>query len=225
MEALTSADRHKLQGPSIMRGLALQRDLTSGKLTIPDLDECALPVRCPSQARLTPLADSVNRRPQVLRFVKEAMESGIPFDAVEESIDNAHVRALLRESAQGGIVLLKNAATVLPLRPTPGTKVAVIGPNANKAMICELRSEATGGTATDFIPGQAGGGSASLRPTYTVAPLDAITAASTACGAEVFFEVGANTSRWSPLLGDYLQLPAGVVHDNSRIQLDFYDAK
>lgn len=184
-EAIKASLDLEMPGPPTMRGTLLQRDITSGKLTVADIDECAL---------------------RVLRFVKEAMESGIPFEAEEESIDNEAVRLLLRESAASGVVLLKNERNLLPLHPKAGAKIAVVGPNSNLAVI-------------------SGGGSASLRPTYTVSPLKAITEMADKFGATVAHAPGADTSRWSPLLTDYLRLPGGKLEDPPQVQIDFYDRK
>lgn len=74
---------------------------------------------------------------QVLHFVREAMESGIPADAEEGTIDTPAVRTLLKEAATAGVVLLKNEQAVLPIKATKGLKIAVIGPNAAEARICE----------------------------------------------------------------------------------------
>ncbi|KAM0752674.1 hypothetical protein T439DRAFT_298947 [Meredithblackwellia eburnea MCA 4105] len=182
-EAIKASLDMEFPGPSVMRGELVQRDITSGKITVADIDECAL---------------------RVLRFVKEAQESGIPFDAEEGTIDNAQVRALLRESAAAGVVLLKNEKNVLPLKAEKGKKIAVIGPNAKDAWI-------------------SGGGSASLRPTYTVSPLEALTKAAEEVGATVAFEEGADTSRWSPLLSKALRLPGGKAGDAQGVRWDFYD--
>ncbi|KAI5480122.1 beta-glucosidase [Pseudohyphozyma bogoriensis] len=179
-EAIKASLDLEMPGPTKLRGELLQRDITSGKLTVADIDECAL---------------------RVLHFVREAMESGIPADAEEETIDSPEVRALLRESAAAGVVLLKNENETLPIKPTKGMKIAVIGPNAKEARI-------------------SGGGSASLAPTYTVSPLQAITKYAESVGASVEFEQGADISRWTPLLGKHLRLPGS---DKPQLRYDFYD--
>jgi beta-glucosidase len=74
---------------------------------------------------------------QVLQFVKRAIDSGIPFEHPEETIDTLKVRQLLQEAAREGVVLLKNDQGVLPLQKVKGKKIAVIGPNANQAFICK----------------------------------------------------------------------------------------
>ncbi|KAH8928460.1 glycoside hydrolase family 3 protein [Atractiella rhizophila] len=160
----------EMPGPVMMRGDCTQRDILGGKLTIPDVEDCTK---------------------RVLAFIKEAMDSGIGFEKDEESIDTPAVRSLLREAACAGVVLLKNDANVLPLKPesVQGRKIAVIGPNAGIAAI-------------------SGGGSASLRATYAVTPLDAIKEEVQKLGGTISgFERGCTTDRWMPLLSDFVYVP------------------
>lgn len=84
-------------------------------------------------------------------------------------------------------------------------KIAVVGPNAKYAAY-------------------AGGGSASLLPTYKVTPLQAITEAVQGTGVDVQYAIGVDGSRFSPLLTDYLSMPEGV-HDEGVVVADFYDEK
>ncbi|KAL1406447.1 hypothetical protein Q8F55_008146 [Vanrija albida] len=178
-EAIKAGLDLEMPGPAFMRGTCVERDIVSGKLTQGDVDEC---VR------------------NVLGFVNEAIKSGIPFDAEEQSIDTPEVRALLRESAGAAVVLLKNERALLPLKPAAGTKIAVIGPNAKNATT-------------------AGGGSANLAPTYTVTPHDAIAKAAAEAGASVSYALGAAGDRWLPLLSPYIFLEDGTPGVNCH----FYD--
>ena len=184
-EAIKAGLDLEMPGPSMMRGAAVERDIISGKLLAEDVDKCA-------------------RR--VLHFVKAAIESKIPFDAEERSIDNDHVRGVLRKAARSSVVLLKNSDQLLPIRNvTNGVKVAVIGPNANQACI-------------------SGGGSASLTPTYTVTPLKAIERAVKARGGSVAYEPGCDTYRWTPLVTPYIHvLDANGDALPSTVKCDFYD--
>lgn len=115
---------------------------------------------------------------QVLQLLKHAYESGIPFNAPEDSLDTPEIRSLLRRAASDSIVLLKNDKGLLPLR-NKISKIAVIGPNAKHVVF-------------------SGGGSASLRPTYTVSPLDGIKKAAQEIGAEVTYSVGVYSYKWLP---------------------------
>jgi beta-glucosidase len=93
----------------------------------------------------------------VSRILRVIFLSGIfdhPHTATGE-VDTPAQRAVARQGATEGIVLLKNEAALLPLNPAKVHTIAVIGPNAATAR--------TGG-----------GGSSLVRPKYSVAPLDAI---------------------------------------------------
>lgn len=127
--------------------------------------------------------------PQILEITKILKEGGIPFDGPEESLDTPEVRALLRKAAADATVLLKNEKGLLPLSPNTH-KIALIGPNAK-------------------FPVVSGGGSASLRPTYAVSPLEAITNAAKEIGAEVQYSVGAHTHQYLPLMDPYLSHESG----------------
>lgn len=133
-----------------MRGVAVQRALVGEKLFQEDVDACVRKVI------LSTIHTPRYLRPpfsQILEMVKIAYDSGIPFDKPEELLDTPEVRTLLRRACADATVLLKNEKNLLPLKPSG--KIAIIGPNAKHAVI-------------------SGGGSASLRPTYTVSPLAAV---------------------------------------------------
>ena len=107
-------------------------------------------------SRELPIEDLNDRARNVLRLVKFAKESGIPFEAIEDDLNNTEATSKsLREIAAEAVVLLKNEDNVLPLKPEE--KVAIIGPNAK---VCTF----------------SGGGSAFLRPYYTTTPYDCIAA-------------------------------------------------
>ncbi|KAI0775382.1 glycoside hydrolase family 3 protein [Irpex lacteus] len=125
----------------------------------------------------------------VLELIKHAHKSGIPFDGPEEARDTPEVRALLRTASADAAVLLKNEKKLLPISKET-KKIAVIGPNAKTAVI-------------------SGGGSASLRPTYTVSPLEGITAAAKEIGASVSYTVGAHTHKYLPLIDQYIKHESG----------------
>jgi beta-glucosidase len=135
-------------------------------------------------------SDVDDRVRKILELLKRAYASGVPFDAPEGGLDTPELRSLLRTAAADAIVLLKNEKKLLPLSKEH-KKIAVIGPNAKQAMT-------------------SGGGSARLLSTYTVSPLEGITAAAKEIGAEVKYAVGAQTMRYLPLLDGYMHLPGSA---------------
>jgi len=93
----------------------------------------------------------------VSRILRVIFESGL-FDhphAGGGEVDTPDQRAVALKGATEGIVLLKNAGSLLPLDALKIHSIAVIGPNAAVAR--------TGG-----------GGSSLVRPKYAIAPLDGI---------------------------------------------------
>ncbi|KAK1925989.1 glycoside hydrolase superfamily [Papiliotrema laurentii] len=178
-EAIAAGMDLEMPGPSMMRGSPLEREIVSGKLDPADLDACVL---------------------NVLRFVHAAVESGIPSEMEEGTVDTPQVRRLLRQSAADSVVLLKNDSGILPLHPQGIRTIAVIGPNADIACI-------------------AGGGSANLTPTYRVTPLEAIRSVASGVGATVQHTTGVEETRWTPLLGDKVRDTTGAL---GRMTADFF---
>lgn len=103
----------------------------------------------------------------------------------EREDNRAETRELIREAGAQGLTLLKNEGSILPINPKT-TKLAVIGPNANRAIA-------------------GGGGSASLNPYYTTLPLDSIRRAVEAAGGqgEVAYAVGCHINKWLPVASPF----------------------
>lgn len=94
----------------------------------------------------------------------------------EDSIDRPEDRALIRQAATEGAVLLKNDG-LLPLS-APSGRIAVIGPNAREAQIM-------------------GGGSSQLRPHYSVSPWQGLAAR---LGEDRLAHApGCTNHRWEPV--------------------------
>lgn len=110
-------------------------------------------------------------------------------DNVERSRDSPVSRAFARRLASSGVVVLKNDNTVLPLTPKGTRKIAVIGPNARARVI-------------------SGGGSAALKPTYVVTPLEGIIN-SAAEDIEIRYELGCYAHKYLPTLESSLTTPTG----------------
>ncbi len=89
-------------------------------------------------------------------------------------------RELARAAAAQGITLLKNHDQVLPLELSKVRKIAVIGPNADAAVI-------------------QGGGSAQVLPANIVSPLDAIEAL-VGNAAAITYEQGVDNERYTPAI-------------------------
>ncbi len=98
----------------------------------------------------------------------------------EQAIDLPERRALVREAAAEGIVLLKNEQQILPLQHERLTSIAVIGPNAQVAQIT-------------------GGGSAQVNAHYAVTPFEGIVAR-VGDHVRVGYEQGCTNYRLLPLL-------------------------
>src|SRR5438270_4772723 len=98
----------------------------------------------------------------------------------EQAIDLPERRALVREAAAEGIVLLKNEQQVLPLQPKQVTSIAVIGPNAKVAQTT-------------------GGGSAQVNAHYAVTPFEGIVA-KVGDQVRLGYEQGCTNYRLLPLL-------------------------
>ncbi|MCS5637625.1 MAG: glycoside hydrolase family 3 C-terminal domain-containing protein, partial [Myxococcota bacterium] len=118
--------------------------------------------------------------------------------AAEASVDLPEHRVLARQAAAESMVLLRNEG-LLPLQPASLNKLAVIGPNADRAQIM-------------------GGGSAALKPHYTVTPLDALRE-KLGPGTEIVHERGCWTEKTTPSISSpQLQGPGG----EGRVQVEFY---
>lgn len=155
----------EMPGPPLWRGKQTISDLISHKLEMYQVDE---------------------RVRQVLKLVKRAKESGIPFNAKEEALDNEYTRQLLNFTADHSSVLLKNDKQVLPIKNPK--KIAVIGPNAKAAMI-------------------GGGGSAAMQPTFVVSPLEAITELAKDHNATVEYSIGTASFNYLPAADKMLSCP------------------
>jgi beta-glucosidase len=131
---------------------------------------------------------------KVLRLLRLAARVGAldgvaPAAPAAAPWSGAEVEAELRATAAAGIVLARNAGGLLPLDPAALRRVAVIGPNAAVARTL-------------------GGGSATVFPAHTVAPLAGLRAALDP-GVEVEHAPGVRTHTRIPAARPEL-LPGGV---------------
>lgn len=125
-----------------------------------------------------------------------------PEAIAEQAIDLPERRALVREAAAEGIVLLKNERQVLPLKAEQLTSIAVIGPNAQVAQIT-------------------GGGSAQVNAHYAVTPLEGIVSR-LGDRVRVGYEQGCTNYRLLPVLDTNLLL-AGKQGDEHGLTIEYFN--
>ncbi|KAI6784637.1 Beta-glucosidase B-like protein [Emericellopsis cladophorae] len=126
----------------------------------------------------------------------ERLKGGDMTPEQPEKEDNKEAtRQLIRSAGHEGLTLLKNEGGLLPLCSS-GTRVAVIGPNANRAIA-------------------GGGGSASLNPYYNTIPLDSIRRVSQ---QEVTFAQGCHIFKWLPVASEYCTSQSG----KPGVDIDWY---
>ncbi len=120
----------------------------------------------------------------------------------EQAIDSPQQRALVREAAAEGIVLLKNEDRTLPLQRDQLTSIAVIGPNAKVAQIM-------------------GGGSARVYAHYAITPFQGISAAAGA-QVQVRYAQGCTNHKLLPLL-DVDSLQAGSEGTERGLLVEYFN--
>jgi beta-glucosidase len=125
--------------------------------------------------------DDVDRAAEnTLTLVERLRGDDMSPEEPEREDDRETTRQLIRTAGHEGLTLLKNENAILPICPRK-TKVAVIGPNANRAIA-------------------GGGGSASLNPYYNTIPLDSIRRVAS---QEVTFAQGCHIHKWLPVASRY----------------------
>src|SRR5579884_2929997 len=125
-----------------------------------------------------------------------------PQAVAEQAIDRPERRALVREAAAEGIVLLKNEQQALPLEPKQLKSIAVIGPNAKVALTT-------------------GGGSAQVNAHYAVTPFEGIVA-KVGDQVRVGYEQGCTNYRLLPLLDTNLVL-AGTQGSQRGLAVEYFN--
>ena len=180
----------EMPGPPVWRGEKLLRAFQAGEVDEATIDE------------------SVRR---LLGVIVKAGAFEDPADRPERAVDKAEHRALARQAAAEGMVLLKNEGNVLPLSTDKIKSLAIIGPNARAARIM-------------------GGGSSHVNPHYAVTPFDGI-ANRVGDAVKVGFEVGCtNTStglsashKLLPLIQPAWLTPAGGQAGNG-LTVEFFNS-
>ncbi|OCF30851.1 hypothetical protein I317_05060 [Kwoniella heveanensis CBS 569] len=177
----------EMPGPTIWRTDAqVLSHIEAGILSENDIDFCAR---------------------NVLKLVKRAVASGIPFDGPQETIDTPESRALLQRAAASAVVLLKNDKGVLPLsksKEKPLKKIGVIGFNASQHF-------------------SSGGGAASVPlETFANSPLDGIRSAARSLGAEVEYALGTVAYAFVPPADPYFSAPGSRASSGDIARIEFW---
>jgi beta-glucosidase len=134
------------------------------------------------------LDDKVRR---MLRLLERTGAFGETREEEEEAVDRPEHRALARRAAAEACVLLRNEGDLLPLPRHGLRRLALVGPNAAAACI-------------------QGGGSARVRPHYSVSPLAALRERAAAQGFALRFEPGCTSHKRIPALDGRSVSPAGA---------------
>lgn len=122
----------------------------------------------------------------VLTLVSRVRGDDMSEEEPEKEDNRAETQALIREAGVQGLTLLKNEQAILPI-DCRKTRVAIIGPNANRAIA-------------------GGGGSASLNPYYNTLPLDSI---SKVAEQEVIYAQGCHINKWLPVASPFCKTKDG----------------
>ncbi|KAL4961095.1 glycoside hydrolase [Aspergillus stella-maris] len=187
----------EMPGPAFRYGKALEEAVRDGRVSEEeDINPSVLRVLKTLQR-----AGRLVAQPQKDRLANNEERAENIMDG-EETVDHPEYRDTAREAAEGGIVLLKNKGTILPLQPKELKKLAILGPNAK-------------------TPTAGGSGSAIVNPYYVTNPHDSLvkTAQDMNPDLEIVYEQGIQTHLHLPLLGDILTTPDGC---RQGVQVDFY---
>jgi beta-glucosidase len=126
-----------------------------------------------------------------------------PEDPPERAVDLPEHREVARQAATEGIVLLKNAESLLPLNLSKLNRIALIGPNVKTAQIM-------------------GGGSSQVNAHYIVSPFEGI-AAKVGDDVKIGYEIGCTNHKSLPRLDNRLLTPAGG-EDGSGFTAEFFNS-
>ncbi|TID17414.1 glycoside hydrolase family 3 protein [Venturia nashicola] len=154
----------EMPGPAKRRGRRVVPAVESGEISSNDVERAA---------------------GNILHLIERTKGLDEPTEKPERANDNPATRSIIRQAGVEGLTLLKNDGNVLPIKNAK--KIAVIGPNAKRAIV-------------------GGGGSAKVNPYYTVTPFEGIAAAT---DAEVVFAQGSENPKWLPLASRYCKTPNG----------------
>lgn len=156
-EAISAGCDLEMPGPTKWRGSRALEAVRSGELSKEDVEFAA--------------GNVLYLIERVRGSIKAAEEPP------ERTDDTQERRLLIRQAGVEGLTLLKNQG-VLPI--SPEKKIALIGPNAKRAIVH-------------------GGGSASVKPYYTTTPFDGL---QNFINNPISYARGCDTNKWLPLVSD-----------------------
>jgi beta-glucosidase len=181
VESLNGGLDLEMPGPSVWRGKKLLKAVRDGQVDEATIEE------------------------SVHRLLGAILRAGA-FDNAEErpekAVDRPDHRALARQAAAEGIVLLKNEDGILPLSADAVGSLAIIGPNAKVARIM-------------------GGGSARVNAHYAVTPFQGVVDRA-GDAMEIGFEIGCTNHRLLPLLDPNWLTPA-AGEDDGGLTAEYFD--
>ena len=147
----------EMPGPTYWRGEKLMQALKDGRVS----------------------EDAINAAVRrLMHTIERAGAFQDPIFPEERSVNLPEHRALARQAAAEGIVLLKNSGDLLPLNAGRLDRIAIIGPNAKYAQIM-------------------GGGSSRVNPHYAVSPWEGILA-KVGETIEVSYQIGCTNHKMLP---------------------------
>lgn len=172
----------EMPGPAIWRGKKLLQAIERGELAETALDSCVRRLLC---------------------LLERAGAFEHPGEVPEQAIDRPEHRAIARQAAAEGIVLLKNEQGALPLQADTLRSLALIGPNARTARIMA-------------------GGSSQVTAHYAISPFEAITRRA-AAQTQVGYEQGCSNDRSLPLLDMQLLLKGGQEGATHALTVEYFN--
>lgn len=172
----------EMPGPPVWRGEKLLQAFRAGEVDEATIDR------------------SVRR---LLRIIVKSGAFENPEDRPEQAVDKPEHRALARQAAAEGIVLLKNDGNILPLSTDKIRSLAIIGPNAKVARIM-------------------GGGSSHVNPHYAITPFEGILN-KVGDAVEIGYEVGCTNHKLLPLINPAWLTPSGVQAERG-LTLEYFNS-
>ncbi|GME48794.1 Periplasmic beta-glucosidase precursor [Neofusicoccum parvum] len=163
----------EMPGPTKWRGERAIRAVEKGELSAEDVERAA---------------------GDVLYLVQRTKGFNDTPEPEERANDNPEIRQVIRQAGAEGLTLLKNERGLLPI--TSAKKIAVIGPNAKRAIA-------------------GGGGSASLNPYYTTTPFEGL---ANHFDGELLYSQGCDTAKWLPLASPFCTTADG----QQGVTLEYY---